>query len=269
VSLPETTLRVAVVQMAAGADPAANWRRARQLLDEAGPADLVALPEVFHLRGSEDDYRRKPEPVPGPLTKRLSAWAAKRKTWLLAGSVIEKTPGGLFNTSLLFDRRGRLAATYRKIHLFEAHLENGKVIRESDTYQAGLQPVMATVEGWQCGLAICYDLRFPELFRLYSRQGAHLFFLPSNFTQRTGRDHWEVLVRARAIENQCFVVAPNQCGANPHTGIASHGHSLIVGPWGEVLAAAADEEGVLRAELDPHLLRQTRRRIPALQHRRL
>ncbi|MCX7933834.1 MAG: carbon-nitrogen hydrolase family protein, partial [Planctomycetota bacterium] len=155
------------------------------------------------------------------------------------------------------------------IHLFEARLEDGRVIRERDLYAPGRKPCLAKAAGWPAGLAICYDLRFPELFRLYAQRGALLFFLPSNFTQRTGRDHWETLVRARAIENQCFVIAPNQCGANPATGVMSHGHSLIVGPWGEILAAAGDEETVIAADLDPELLRRSRHRVPAWQHRRL
>ena len=268
-NLPSTTLRVAVLQVSAGSDPEANLRRVEALWAESGPADLVALPEVMALRGSDADYRRCAEPIPGPLTERLAGMAARRHAWLLAGSLIEQTEHGLFNTSILFNRDGVRVAAYRKIHLFEAHLESGQVIRESDTYRAGAQPVLVEVEGWQCGMAVCYDVRFPELFRHYSALGAHVLFLPSNFTQRTGRDHWEILVRARAIENQCFVVAPDQCGANPHTGIPSHGHSLVCGPWGEVLAAAADEETVLRADLDPVLLEQTRRRVPALQHRRL
>jgi nitrilase len=118
-------------------------------------------------------------------------------------------------------------------------------------------------------MSVCYDLRFPELYRLYTERGARLLFVPSNFTQRTGRDHWEVLCRARAIENQCFVVAPNQCGANPATGIASHGHSVVVGPWGEVLCEAGDDETVLTARLDIGALEATRRRVPALDHRRI
>jgi nitrilase len=128
---------------------------------------------------------------------------------------------------------------------------------------------MAEIEGWSCGLAICYDLRFPELFRYYSRHGAALFFVPSNFTQKTGKDHWETLARARAIENQAFVVAPNQCGVNPRTGIASHGHSLVVGPWGDVLAVAGDKETILTVALQPEALHRTRARIPVLRHRRL
>jgi nitrilase len=118
-------------------------------------------------------------------------------------------------------------------------------------------------------MAICYDLRFPELFRHYSAKGAQLFFLPSNFTQRTGKDHWEILLRARAIENQCFIIAPNQCGTNPHTGVASYGNSMIVGPWGEILARFSDEEQVDTITLNIHDLEQIRRTLPALTHRKL
>ena len=126
---------------------------------------------------------------------------------------------------------------------------------------------MVDIEGWSAGLGVCYDLRFPELSRHYSARGADILFFPSNFTQRTGRDHWEVLLRARAIENQCFVVAPNQCGVNRAIRVVSHGHSMAIGPWGEVLCEAGNREAILTAELDPALLRSTRRRIPALKHR--
>ena len=263
-------LKVAVIQHAAGRDVAANLQRLEALLDRAGPADLVLLPEVFGLRGSDDDYRAVAEPADGGrLTAWLSGQARTRGTWVLGGSILERAGDEVFNTSLLMDRQGRRVALYRKIHLFEARLENGQVIRERDVYAAGDEPILATIEGWRVGLSICYDVRFPELFRLYAAGGASLLVIPSNFTQRTGRDHWSVLVRARAIENQCFVAAPNQCGANPVSGIASHGHSLIVGPWGEILAEAGDDETVLRVTLDPADLARVRKRIPALEHRRL
>lgn len=127
---------------------------------------------------------------------------------------------------------------------------------------------MADIDGWPCGLSICYDVRFPELYRLYAKRGASVLMIPSNFTQNTGKYHWETLVKARAIENQCFVVAPNQCGTNASTGVASYGHSLIVGPWGDVLAEGGAEEGVMSATLDKEELARVRERIPALKHRR-
>ncbi len=265
-----TRLRVTLVQTNAGQDVQANLGRLKHLLSGIGATDVIALPEVFAIRGSHQDYRGSAEPVAGPLTEFLASIAHRHNAWVLAGSIIENAGQALFyNTSLLLNRRGDVMASYRKIHLFEAELDNGQVIRESETYAAGNDPVMADLEGWRCGLAICYDLRFPELFRRYSAQGAHLLFIPSNFTQRTGKDHWNVLLRARAIENQCFVVAPDQCGTNPHTGVESHGHSMVVGPWGDVLADIEEGEQTVTLTLDLHDLNQTRQRIPALSHRRL
>jgi len=264
-----TRLRVTVLQVDAGQDAQANQVRLKHLLDGIGATDVIALPEVFSVRGSDQDYRRSAQPVAGQTTAFLASIAHRHNAWVLAGSIIEDAGHALYNTSVLLNRRGDVVATYRKIHLFEAALENGQIIRESETYNAGTEPVMAELEGWQCGMAICYDLRFPELFRHYSNDGAHLFFVPSNFTQRTGKDHWAVLLRARAIENQCFVVAPDQCGTNPHTGVESHGHSMIVGPWGEVLADIEEGERAITVTLDVYDLNETRRRIPALTHRKL
>ncbi len=266
---PATALRIILLQNSAGADVERNLAGIARLLRRAPACDLIALPEVFAIRGNDADYRAAAERLPGPITEHLMALAARARAWILAGSVIEQGRGKIYNTSVLINRQGRIVAHYRKIHLFEANLDNGQIVRESDIYTAGDKPIMAEVEGWSCGLAICYDLRFPELFRYYSRHGAALFFVPSNFTQKTGKDHWETLVRARAIENQAFVVAPNQCGINPRTGIASHGHSLVVGPWGDVLAVAGNKATILTVTLQPEDLRRTRARIPVLRHRRL
>ena len=262
-------LKITLLQNSAGDNVEANLVRIETRLRKVPKCDLIVLPEVFAIRGNDADYRAAAERLPGAITQRLMALAAQARAWVLAGSVIELCRGKIYNTSVLINRQGRIAARYRKIHLFEANLDNGQIVRESDIYAAGAKPVMAGVEGWSCGLAICYDLRFPELFRHYSRHGATLFFVPSNFTQKTGKDHWETLVRARAIENQAFVVAPNQCGVNPRTGVTSHGHSLVVGPWGDVLAVAGDKETVLTVTLQPEALRRTRARIPVLRHRRL
>ncbi len=267
--MPQRPLRVVLVQNSAGANVAQNLAGIERQLGRVRACDLIALPEVFAVRGADADYHSAAEHLPGVITKRLMALAMRRRVWILAGSVLERCRGKIYNTSVLINRQGRIVARYRKIHLFAANLDSGQSIRESDIYTAGNQPVVVEVEGWSCGLAICYDLRFPELFRYYSRRGAVLFFVPSNFTQKTGKDHWETLVRARAIENQVFVVAPNQCGVNPHTGIASHGHSLAVGPWGQVLAAAGDQATLLTITLQPEALYRTRARIPVLRHRRL
>ena len=260
-------LRIAVVQLSATRDVGHNLRELARLAARATRADLIALPEVFALRGSDDDYRRAAESLSGRVVAEMADLARRRKAWVLAGSVIERAGRKAFNTCVLLDRRGRIAATYRKIHLFEAHLDDGRHIREADAYEAGRTPVMVDIEGWKAGLSICYDLRFPELFRHYAARGAQLLFAPSNFTQRTGKDHWEVLVRARAIENQCFVVAPDQCGRNQAIGVESHGHSMAVGPWGDVLGSAGTSPTVFTVELAPGLLTDTRRRVPALKHR--
>lgn len=262
-------LQVTLVQIAAGRDVQANLGRLKQLLSRIGTTDLIALPEVFAIRGSDQEYRDTAQSLTGPLMNFLATIAHRHNAWVLAGSMVETGDAKVYNTSVLMNRRGEIVASYRKIHLFEAELDSGQIIRESDLWNAGTQPVMADVEGWKCGMAICYDLRFPELFRHYSAQGAHLFFLPSNFTQRTGKGHWDVLLRARAIENQCFVIAPDQCGTNPHTGITSHGNSMIVGPWGDVLTRIEEGEQAVTVTLNIHELEQTRRRLPALAHRKL
>lgn len=268
-SHPSNRLRVTLVQISAGRDVQGNLNRLKNLLAGIGVTDLIALPEIFAIRGSDQDYRDNAEKLEGPLLQFLATVAHRHNAWALAGSVIEDAGHALYNTSVLLNRRGEIVARYRKIHLFEAEIDSGQIVRESDTYSAGDEPVMVDIEGWRCGMAICYDLRFPELFRRYAGQGAHLFFVPSNFTQRTGKDHWEVLLRARAIENQCFVVAPDQCGVNPHTHVESYGHSMAVGPWGDVLCRVEDGEHAETVALEMFDLENTRRRVPALTHRKL
>lgn len=269
ITLPKRPLRVAAGQVNAGANIKHNLARLEKLIAGVSACDLVALPEVFALRGTDKDYRVHAQSLQGEIAEWLGGIARRRRAWVLAGSIIEKAGDKYFNTCLLLDRSGRLRARYRKIHLFEAHLENGRLIRERDIYSAGNLPVTVNIEGWVCGLSICYDLRFPELFRHYSAKGAHLFFIPANFTQKTGQDHWATLLRARGIENQAFVVAPDQCGANPKTGIVSYGNSMIIGPWGEIICRAGKQECVLTATLDPGELRRARKRIPVLSHRRI
>ncbi len=259
-------LAVTVLQNDAGTDISVNLSRIECLLHRCRGSDLIVLPEVFAIRGGHDHYRTAAECLDGP-TVRLMVYVAKKfHAWLLAGTIIERWGRQRFNTSVLLDRHGRIRAVYRKIHLFEARLDHGRVVRERADYSAGSRPVMATIEGWKAGLAICYDLRFPELFRFYAANGAHLLIAPSNFTARTGRDHWETLIKARAVENQCFVIAPNQCGTNRITGVSSYGHSCVVGPWGETLAMAGNKPCTISAVLDPARLREIRSRIPALRH---
>jgi len=263
------TLSVALLQVDSGLDADRNVSRVEELARDLGSVDLIALPEVFAVRGGDADYRSSAQSLDGPLVTKMAGMAVAHSAYVLLGSVIEKVDERIYNTSVLLDRSGKIAATYRKMHLFEVCLDDGTVVRESDTYAPGQKPTMATIDGWRVGLSICYDLRFPELYRHYSQQGADLLFAPANFTQQTGRAHWKVLVRARAIENQCFVLAPNQCGVNRSTQVVSHGHSMVVGPWGEVICEAGEDEQVLTAELAPDTLAGVRAQLPALKHRRM
>jgi len=260
--MPRSPLRVVAVQTASGADAAANLAAIEALLPAPGTADLVVLPEGFACRGTWETVRRAAEPAGGPLAQWLAATADRLGCWVLGGSVAEREGARVYNTSLLVDRRGRQRAAYRKIHLFRARLADGTEVSERACYTPGTQPCSARIAGWRSGLSICFDLRFPELYRGYAAQGADLLLIPSDFTDETGRAHWEVLVRARAIENQCWVVAPNQCGVNAQTGVKSHGRSLIVDPWGRILARGTTAPCRLEAILDPALGAGIRRRMP-------
>jgi predicted amidohydrolase len=267
-------MRVSVCQMRSGEDVEANVATAEGLLNLAadGGADLAALPEVFTYLGRSSGRAAAAEPVPGPTTERLAAIARERQMWVLGGSVLESDGGRVFNTSVLFDRSGELVARYRKIHLYDVELPDQRPIRESDTFTAGEQLVTHATEQARLGLSICYDLRFPELYRGLMVLGAEVLCVPSQFQHTTGTAHWEVLLRARAIENQCFVVAPGQWGAFGREGSnrRSYGHSMMVDPWGRVLVEAPEEgDGVFGADLDLTELHDIRTRLPALQHRRL
>lgn len=261
-------MRVAVVQVSAGRNTQDNMERIRTLVGPVAHVDLIAFPEVVAFRGSDEDYVSKAESLDGPIVTFFSELARKAHAWVLIGSLPERDRAGVYNTSILMDRNGKIVQSYRKIHLFEAYLEDGRHIRERNAFLPGEHLAQAQVDGWNVGLSICYDLRFPELYRRMAAKGCHLLFAPANFTQRTGVDHWEVLLRARAIENQCFVVAPAQCGINPSTGIASYGNSMVVGPWGEILGRAGDDEFVLTCDLDPDTLHAIRKRLPVLEHMR-
>ena len=267
-------MRVALCQMRSGEDVEANRSTAERLLTEAadGGADLAALPETFTYLGSAEGRAAAAEPIPGPTTERLAASAHDRSMWILGGSLIEADDARRYNTSALFDRTGELVARYRKIHLFDVELPGQPPFRESATFTPGDQLVTYETDMARVGLSICYDLRFPELYRGLMVLGAEVLFVPAQFQQQTGVDHWEVLLRARAIEDQCFVVAPAQWGAfgPPEKTRRSFGHSLVADPWGRVLVEAPGEgDGVWFAELDLAELRRIRQQLPALQHRRL
>jgi predicted amidohydrolase len=252
-------------------DPDANLREASRLIDLAAGegADLAALPELFTFLGPASEHPRIAEPIPGPTTERLSSLAALHRMYILGGSFLERIPGEsrLGNTSTLFDRSGALIARYRKLHLFDVDLPGQAPYRESATVAPGTEVVTADTEFGRVGLSICYDLRFPELYRALVSQAAEVIFVPAAFTLHTGKDHWEVLLRARAIENQAYVVAPAQVGSHP-PGRECYGNSLVADPWGTVVARAPNQVGITLATLDLAYLKQVRRELPALVHRR-
>jgi deaminated glutathione amidase len=262
----------AAVQMLASSDKAANLNEANRWVRVAASkgARVIALPEVFIWRGAKSDERKSAEPIPGPSSQALANLARELGIYLLSGSILEEIPGGekSYNTSLLFGPQGNLLASYRKIHLFDVDLEQGVSIRESDTRASGNTLTVAETELCPMGLTVCYDLRFPELYRGLANQGAQLIFVPSAFTAYTGQAHWEPLLRARAIENQVYVIAPGQFG-KPAKGLETYGHSMIVDPWGKILGELPDGAGIVLAEIDLDYLAKVRAELPALTHRKL
>ena len=267
-------MRVAICQMNSGPDVEANLICAEMLIAEAatGGADLVALPEYLEFMGPASERSVVARPVPGPVSERLAHAAAGHGVWTLAGGILEANGGKVHDTSLLFDRSGELVARYRKIHLFDVTLPDQPPIQESATISPGDQLVSQQTEHARIGLSICYDVRFPELYRGLMALGCEVLTVPAQFQHTTGRDHWHTLLRARAIENQCFVVAPGQWGpfGDPSDGRRSYGHSLVVDPWGRILVEAPEEgTGVWFADLDLDASRALRRSFPVLGHRRL
>ena len=264
-------MRVAAVQLNSTDEVERNLEVAERLVRKAAAdgAELVALPEKWTLLAGPDALRAGAEPLDGPSLSAARGWARELGLHLLAGSIAERVEGQeqLSNTSVLIDRSGEDLAVYRKIHMFDVEVE-GTTYRESETEQAGDEIVSAAVGELELGMTVCYDLRFPELYRILAVRGAEAITIPSAFTAPTGRAHWEILLRARAIENQVFVIAPDQVGkAPPH--YESFGHSAIVDPWGTVLAMATeDEECVVAADLDLAEQRRVREKLPSLANRR-
>jgi deaminated glutathione amidase len=263
-------LRVACVQLNATSVKADNLAKAETLVARAAAtgADVVVLPEKWNAWGGPDVIRAAAEPIEGGETfAAMASWARSHGITLVGGSVTELRPDHerLSNSSAVFDPDGALVALYRKIHLFDVEV-GGQVYRESETEEPGDELVLAELEGWRAGLTICYDLRFPELYRILALEGAELITLPAAFTLFTGKDHWELLVRARAVENQLYLVAANQWGTHG-PGKASYGRSMIVDPWGVVLAVAPDEDAVVTAELDRSRITRVRESVPSLANR--
>lgn len=255
--------------MTSRADRARNIATAGALVERAAAAGagLVVLPERWpHLDGPRT--LAGAEPLSGASLAAARGWARRLGVAVVAGSIAETGPDGgrAYNTSAAFDAAGDLVAVYRKLHLFDVEA-GGVTYRESAATAAGGEVVAAPLRGHVVGMSVCYDLRFPELYRALVDRGADILVVPAAFTAATGRDHWEPLLRARAIENQCFVIAAAQYGTHDD-GSVSHGRSMIIDPWGTILAQAADGEGVAVADLDFAALADVRRRLPALAHRR-
>ena len=275
-------MRVSVVQMSPGADKAQNIAQARALIEAAVAAqtpDLIALPEIWTCLGGDRAQKfAAAEALPAPggaggeAYEFLRQAAIANKVHVHGGSIGELAGEKLFNTSVVFSPEGKELARYRKIHLFDITTPDGQGYRESATYGAGDAVVAFEAGGMKIGLAICYDLRFAELFMALRRQGVELVVLPAAFTLQTGKDHWEVLLRARAIETQCWFAAPACTGAHREAGGEArftYGHSMIVDPWGHVVARASDGVGWASATVDPAITARVRGNMPVLEHRRL
>jgi predicted amidohydrolase len=262
-------LRVACVQFNSATSKAENLERMEPLVARAAAtgADLVLLPEKWNGLGSHEILLDVAEPLEGGETvEAMAGWARTNGITLVGGSIAERRDGRekLSNTSVVFDPEGEVAAVYRKIHMFDVEV-GGVAYRESESEEPGEGPMSCEVEGWRLGLTVCYDVRFPELYRILAVEGAEAVTVPAAFTLFTGKDHWELLLRARAVENQCYVLAANQWGVVE--GKASYGRSSIVDPWGVVLAQAPDEDGVIAAELDKAHLERIRASLPSLANR--
>ncbi len=261
-------MRAAAVQLNSTNEKARNLEAAERLVRAAAAdgAELVALPEKWNLLAGGEELLAGAEPLDGPSLTAARGWAHELGVHLLAGSISEQGPEKAFNTSVLIGPEGEDLAVYRKIHMFDVDV-GGVAYRESDHEEPGTEIVTAPLGDLLTGLTVCYDLRFPELYRILAVRGARLIAVPSAFTSATGRDHWEVLLRARAIENQVFVLAPNQVGeAPPH--FSSYGHSAILDPWGMVLAVAPDGECFVAADLDLAEQERIRESLPSLANRR-
>ena len=270
------TFTVAACQLDSRNDKAANVETALSAIDHAADAgaDLVSLPELFTFLGPTDEILENAESIPGPTVDRLAELARERGVWIHAGSIYERATDGpagdgdrAYNTTVLLDDAGEIVATYRKLHLFDVEIGDEVSVLESERVAPGEDVVAVETPFGTLGLAVCYDLRFPDLFAALSRRGADVLFLPAAFTLQTGKDHWEPLLRARAIENQAYVVAAGQVGRKPN-GVTTYGNSMIVDPWGTVVSRIGERTGVVTAEIDLDYLDRVRRELPSLSHRR-
>ncbi len=271
-------MKISLIQMNSQENKSANLAQAARLIDQAvaedGP-DLVLLPEMFTMLSESTDAKRAhAETLPadgaaatGEAYRMLQTLAARHRIHVHGGSLLERDGDKFFNTSVAFDRDGREVARYRKIHLFDVVTPDGKVYAESANVGRGDDIVTYALDGHTVGCSICYDLRFPELYQALARHGAEIIVVPSAFTLQTGKDHWEPLLRARAIETATYVLAAAQCGSFANGNRTHYGHSLVADPWGHVIARAQDTVGFVTTRLDFAYLRDVRQRIPVHQHK--
>ena len=269
-------MKVSLIQMNSGTDKAANIAAATQLIEQAvrdEAPDWICLPECFdHLGGSIADKRIAAETIgEGAASSVMAALARKHRVFIHAGSMLERIPGEerIHNTTVVYDRNGREVARYRKIHMFDVVTPDGVQYRESASYKPGDAVVTYDCEGMKVGCSICYDVRFSYLYAALAERGADMIAVPAAFTLQTGKDHWEVLLRARAIETETYVCAAGQTGTHivGNETRSTYGHSLVADPWGHVTAKASDGVGIVSARLDPAIVKKVRSQIPVAQHR--
>ncbi|MCB0081670.1 MAG: carbon-nitrogen hydrolase family protein [Caldilineaceae bacterium] len=267
-----STFVIAACQMNSRDDKDANLATAERLIDEAAlmGAQMVGLPEMFNFLATDDKMAEGAEAIDGPTAQFLRRKAQQHRIYLHGGSIPMLIPGSdrIYNTTLVFDPTGEQIASDNKLHLFDIHVEGQSSYKESTRVAPGNQMVTFETEHAQMGLTICYDIRFPELYRALTLAGAKVIFQPAAFTLYTGKDHWEVLIRARAIENQVYMVSPAQIGTHGN-GKQCYGSTMIVDPWGSILARAPERECVVVAEVDLAAQEKTRAGLPSLQHRRV
>jgi predicted amidohydrolase len=264
-------MKIGIVQMNTQDDKAANLAVASRLVEKIAAeekADLIVLPEYYAFLGSDPQAARDSAETPpeGDAYRTMSALAARLKVTIHAGSIVEKDGNGFFNTTYVFGPDGAEIARYRKIHLFDVDVPGGVSYRESDTVGRGEEVVTYQVAGRTVGCSICYDLRFPELFRALRDKGAEVIVLPAAFTLLTGKDHWEVLLRARAIETQCWIAASAQVFAHAGGTKACYGHSMVIDPWGQVTAMVPDMVGTATSTLDFDRMADIRTKLPVANH---
>jgi predicted amidohydrolase len=264
----------AAVQLTTTDDYQNNINKAVNFVEKAAKygAKVVSLPETFAFIGKKENKFKYSQDLNGEISQIFSGLAKNNGIFILAGSIHESIQGSdkLYNTSMLFSPEGKMLDFYRKIHLFDANLPGPEKYQESDDFAAGNQEQIKVTDtsSGKLGLTICYDLRFPELYRKLAQKGAEIIFVPSAFTMQTGKDHWEVLLRARAIENQVYIIAPGQYGFHSERR-ESYGNSMIIDPWGKVISRASDREEIIYADIDLEYLKKIRQKLPCLNHIRI